>query len=107
MEYIKISDEAYEEFKGFLEYSDIKNFNIRISYLGKKCSGCIFNIAEGKIEKKDIVVTIKDITFIINPNLIKEYEGFIILSDNENNKQGLILKPINEPESLCNVCPGC
>jgi HesB-like selenoprotein len=107
MDYIKISDEAYEEFKGFLEYSNIKNFNIRISYLGKKCSGCVFNIDVGKVEERDTVANVKEITFIMNDSLIKTYGGFIVLSDNENNGQGLILKPIIEPESPCNVCSGC
>jgi HesB-like selenoprotein len=107
MSYIKISDKAYDEFKGFLEYSNIKNYNIRISYLGKKCSGCVFNIDVGKIQEQDTVETVKDITFIMNNELIKSYGGFIILSDDENNGNGLILKPIIEPESLCNACAGC
>jgi HesB-like selenoprotein len=107
MENIKISEEAYEEFKGFLDYNKLPNYDLRISYMGRNCSGLIFNIDNGVKEDNDIVEKVKDINFIMDEELIKEYGGFIILSNNENEGRGLELRSVIEPKSPCTVCPGC
>jgi iron-sulfur cluster insertion protein len=107
MSNIIISNEAYEEFKGFLDYNKVENYNLRITYLGKKCSGPIFNISSDTVRKDDIVEAVKDINFLLTSDLINEYGGFIILSNEENKGHGLILKPVIEPVNSCNICPGC
>lgn len=107
MENLIISDEAYEEFRGFLRSVNFTNTSLRIKYLGKKCSGPVFNIDMGTECSSDVVVEVKDLKFIMNKDLITEYGGFEILSSNENNGEGLILKPIIEQESGCSICPGC
>ena len=109
MNYIQISEEGYEEFKGFLDYSysTTDNHTIRISYIGRNCDGTTFNIDLGKEEPDDIVEKVKDITFIMSKDLIDEFQGFIILSNNENNGNGLEFKPVVAPPSPCTVCPGC
>lgn len=107
MSYINISEEAYDEFKGFLDYNKVENYNLRIAYLGKKCSGPVFNISTCSKNDSDVVEQIKDINFIINKELINEYGGFKILSDKENDGQGLILKPVIAQMNNCNICPGC
>jgi HesB-like selenoprotein len=107
MSYINISDEAYVEFKDFLEFNKVENYNLRIAYLGRRCSGPIFNIATCSENTNDIVEQIKEISFIMNKELIDEYGGFEILSSNENQGEGLILKPMIAPVNNCNICPGC
>ncbi len=107
MKYITISEEGYKEFDGFLDSINFSSKNLRIRYLGKKCSGPVFNIDFGVEGKGDIVEEVKDIKFIMHKELLDEYGGFIILSNNENNGQGLILKPVIEPVGGCSVCPGC
>ena len=107
MSYINISDEAYVEFKDFLEFNKVENYNLRITYLGKKCSGPIFNISAGSENANDLVEQINDINFIMNKELITEYGGFEILSSNENAGEGLILKPMIKQVNNCNICPSC
>lgn len=107
MENLVISDEAYEEFMGFLKSTNFTNKNLRIKYLGRRCSGPIFNIDIGKPVATDAIEEVKELKFIINKDLINEYGGFMILSNNENNGDGLILKPVIEPENNCSICPGC
>jgi HesB-like selenoprotein len=107
MSYITISEEAYNEFKGFLELNNVESYNLRIAYLGKKCSGPVFNISICKESPNDITEQVEDINFIMNKELINEYGGFEILSDKENDGQGLLLKPIIAPVNNCNICPGC
>jgi HesB-like selenoprotein len=107
VKYITISEEGYKEFKTFLNSINFKAENLRIRYLGKKCSGPVFNIDIGIEGKGDIVEEVKDMKFIMHKELIDEYGGFIILSNSENNGQGIILKPVIEPVSGCSICPGC
>lgn len=107
MKNIIISDEAYEEFSGFLKSINFNNLDLRIKYLGRKCSGPVFNVDAGTACATDIVEEIKDMKFIINKDLITEYGGFVILSSSENAGEGLILKPVIEPENNCSICPGC
>lgn len=107
MDIIEISHEAYKEFKDYLDSSNVTTYNLRISYMGKDCKGPIFNIAEGTEDPNDIVVDLNEVTFYIGQELIDEYEGFIILSNNENNGQGLEFKPIKPPANPCIGCSGC
>lgn len=107
MNNIRISEEAYKEFKDFLDYNNVENYNLKITYMGRNCAGPVFNIDTGKQGPNDILEQVKDINFFIGKDLIDEYEGFIILSNNENNGKGLELKPVKAPKSGCSVCPGC
>ena len=71
MKNITISQEAYTEFKAFLEENKITDFNIRINFAGFACSGPI-------------------------------------LSSEENEGNGLSLKPVIAPEGGCGgSCSGC
>lgn len=105
MGYINISDEAYSEFKSFLDSTNITDYNLRISYLGRNCSGLTFNLDNDISNENDICDKIHEINFIANKDLVEEYGGFIILSNNENNQNGLELKPVITPKCDCSVCP--
>jgi hypothetical protein len=106
MSYIKISDEAYEEFKSFLEYNSVVSNNLKISYLGRRCSGPVFNISYEDGCESDLSERVGEINFIFSRDLIDEYGGFIILSNTENSGDGLIFKPLKESDCCnCNVCP--
>jgi iron-sulfur cluster insertion protein len=111
MNKVIISDEAYTEFKGFLDENKVESYNIRINFAGNSCSGPAFNISiEDSIEAKkenDIVEQVKDINFIVEKALIDEFDGFTILSTEENNGRGLSLRPLTAPEGGCSSCPGC
>lgn len=107
MSNVRISDEAYKEFKGFLDGHCLENYNLRVTYMGKNCKGVTFNINCEEQQPDDIVEQIKDIKFFIPQELIDEYEGFIILSNRENKGQGLEFKPMKVPKSNCTVCEGC
>ncbi|AJA47633.1 HesB family protein [Clostridium pasteurianum DSM 525 = ATCC 6013] len=107
MSFMKVSDQAYEEFKGFLVNTNVQNFNLRITYVGRNCNGLTFNLDYGVKGENDVEEQVKDITFIIDKDALEEFEGFTILSNEENNGEGLELKALKVPESPCTVCPGC
>ena len=108
MKNITISEEAYNEFKGFLEENNITDSNIRINFAGFACSGPIFNISISQATDADEVEKIHDISFIYEKTLIDQFGGFIILSSEENEGNGLSLKPVIQPEGGCGgSCSGC
>lgn len=104
MKFMKVSDEAYHEFKNFLDSCNMQNYNLKISYLGTNCSGPVFNIDAGKLGDDDISDKVKDINFIASKEIIDVCGGFSILSSNENRGKGLELKPFTAPPSGCNGC---
>ena len=103
-----MSEEAYNEFKDFLDENKIDNYNIRIEFAGSGCSGPSFNIAVSEKEEDDIVIKIGEINFLIKPEIVDEYGIFTIVSSEENEGRGLSLRPLLEPEgSGCGGCSGC
>ncbi|MBP2032062.1 HesB-like selenoprotein [Clostridium algifaecis] len=106
MKIIQMSDEAYTEFKSLLDENNVNNYNLRINYAGKNCSGAIFNISFGEESTEDFSEKIKDINFIVERNLINEYVGFKFLSNNESGGNGLKLEPVLSPKT-CEGCSGC
>ena len=107
MNNILISDEAFEEFKSFLDENKVENYNIRIYFAGNSCSGAVFNVSVEEPQEGDVLEQIKDISFIIKQELIDEFTGFTILSNDENGGRGLALRPLNAPEGGCDTCGGC
>lgn len=108
MKNVNISEEAYNEFKAFLEENTITDLNIRINFAGSGCSGPIFNISVSTASDDDEVEKINDISFIYEKSLIEKFGGFIILSSEENEGGGLSLKPVIAPEGGCGgSCSGC
>ncbi|MPQ45346.1 HesB-like protein [Clostridium tarantellae] len=105
MNKITMSKEAYTEFKNFLDENNITDLNIRINLAGYGCSGPAFNITIDNENEEDIVEKFEDIKFIMTPNLIDTFGGFMILSTEENEGRGLTLKPL--VESMENNCGGC
>lgn len=106
MNKITMSDEAYNEFKNFLDDSKVESYNIRINLAGVGCSGPMFNISVSEVREGDISEKVKDITFIAEEGLIKEYGGFIIVSSEENEGRGLSLRPVIKSEGGCSSCGG-
>lgn len=106
MKNITISEEAYNEFVDFLKENNVDNFNIRINLAGYACSGPVFNISVSEATENDIVEVVNDITFIAEKTIIDEFEGFIIVSSEENNGNGLSLKAVNPGEGGCGSCGG-
>ena len=95
-----VSEEAYKEFKAFLEENEVENYSIRINLAGFGCSGPAFNITVDEAKEGDISEKINDIT------LIAEFGGFRLLSSEENGGRGLSLKPVIEVEGGCGSCGG-
>lgn len=107
MNKITLSEEAYNEFKAFLDENKVEGYNIRINLAGFGCSGPVFNITVDEAKETDLVEKINDITFFAEKSLIDEYGGFIILSTEENDGRGLSLRPVIQPEGGCGTCGGC
>lgn len=106
MKNITISEEAYKEFKDFLDENKVEGYNIRINLAGYACHGPAFNISISEPTDTDVTEVVNDITFIVEESLIDEFGGFIILSTEENEGRGLSLKPVIAPEGGCGSCGG-
>lgn len=107
MNKITLSEEAYNEFKSFLDENKVEGYNIRINLAGFGCSGPVFNITVDEAKETDLVEKINDITFFAEKSLVDEYGGFIILSTEENDGRGLSLRPVIQAEGGCGTCGGC
>lgn len=106
MKNMTINEEAYKEFKEFLDENKVESYNIRINLGGFACSGPVFNISVSEPTDADVTEVVNDITFIMEKSLIDEFGGFIILSSEENEGRGLSLKPVIAPEGGCSSCGG-
>ncbi|MDU2156762.1 HesB-like protein, partial [Clostridium sp.] len=63
MDKILISEEAYKEFKSFLDENEVDNYSIRINLAGFGCSGPAFNISVDEAKEGDVTQKVNDITF--------------------------------------------
>lgn len=106
MKNITISEQAYKEFKEFLDENKVESYNIRINLAGMACSGPVFNITIDEATDDDVVEVVNEVKFIIEKRLITEFGGFILSSSEENNGNGLSLKPVIAPEGGCSSCGG-
>lgn len=104
-----MSDAAYAEFKNFLASNNITDTNVRISLAGHACSGPRFGLMIDQAKENDATVTVKDLNFMVDKELFEEFEGFQILSSEENFGQGMVLRPnkVVESEDGCSSCSGC
>lgn len=107
MKNVTMNENAYKEFKEFLDENKVEGYNVRINLAGYGCSGPAFNISISEAREEDVTEVINDITFIIEKNLIDDFGGFLILSSEENEGKGISLKPVIQPaESGCSTCGG-
>lgn len=106
MDKILISEEAYNEFKAFLDENEVENYSIRINLAGFGCSGPAFNISVDDVKEGDLTQKVQDITFVVEEKLVDEFGGFKLLSTEENEGRGLSLKPVIEAEGGCGSCGG-
>lgn len=106
-ELLVMSDAAYEEFIQFLRSNQVKKNNIRITLAGYACSGPRFGLMVDDKKDGDMETVVKDLTFYIESNLYDEFEGFQILSTEENLGQGMVLRPNKVVESDCGTCSSC
>lgn len=106
---IEISDAGYEEFNDLLEANEIEPKVVRLALAGFGCSGPRFGLMVDDPTEDDYVEVVKDITYIVAKDLYNEYEGFVILSDEENFGGGMSLRPKKIDESAgCSTCAtGC
>lgn len=106
-ELMTLSDDAYEEFLNFLNTNNVEEITIRISLAGHACSGPRFGLVVDQKKDNDVVSTIKDMTFLVEKDLYEEYEGFQILSTDENKGQGMVLRPNKIVDIDCGSCSSC
>lgn len=108
MNFFKITDLAYNEFKRFLKDKSITSSYIRIYLTGMSCQGPVFNITLDEPKAEDLVQKVEDINFIVDKNLFIKYSGFLLLCGEENGLGTFSLEPIFKPEnSSCSGCSGC
>ncbi|ETA79629.1 HesB family protein [Youngiibacter fragilis 232.1] len=106
---IEMSEEAYSEFFDLLEINEIEPKIVRIALAGYGCSGPSFGLMMDEPGASDVVQVYEDITFIVAKELYEEYDGFKVLSDDENYGGGMSLRPRNtDTASGCSTCAsGC
>lgn len=107
MKNVTMNEDAYKEFKEFLDENNVEGYNVRINLAGYGCSGPAFNISISEAREDDVTEVVNEITFIIEKTLIDDFGGFLILSSEENEGKGISLKPLIQPaESGCSTCGG-
>ena len=106
-ELLTMSNVAYDEFLNFLRSNNVEKNNIRISLAGYACSGPRFGLMVDDQKDGDMEITIKDLTFYVESALYNEFEGFQILSTEENMGQGMVLRPNKVAETDCGSCSSC
>lgn len=106
MKAITMSDAAYTEFKQFLDDNKVENYNIRVNLAGIGWSGPMFNIVLDEQSENDVVEKVQDINFMVDKELVDEYQGFVILSTEENDGRGLSLKSVVDAGGGCSSCGG-
>jgi len=106
---IDISEEGYQEFNDLLAANEIEPKVVRLALAGFGCSGPRFGLMVDDPTDSDVVEVVKDITFIVSKDLYNEYEGFVILSDEENFGGGMSLRPKKVDDAAgCSTCAtGC
>ncbi|MBC2581655.1 HesB-like protein [Clostridium sp. DJ247] len=108
MNFLKISDLAYKEFKNFLEGKNADSNNVRIYVGGTSCHGPFFNITIDEARQGDLTQKVEDITFIVNKGIFAEYGDFVLLCGEENGLGTFSIEPVIAPESSgCSGCAGC
>lgn len=103
---IFIDDTAYNEFKKLLDDANAESYSVRIALDRVGCSGPIFCVYIDQATDEDDVETVKEITFISEKSLNEKYGGFIFVSNEENNGNGLGMKPVVAPSDGCSGCSG-
>ncbi len=114
MNKMTMSNEAYNEFINFLNDNNVSERSMRVHFVGMSCHGAAFNISVDETKEDDVIATVKDLTFVMEPSLIDKFGGFIFLSSEENEDHGLSLKPLLTPiieedgcdGSCCSSCGG-
>ena len=114
MNKMTMSDDAYNEFINFLNENNVSERTMRVHFVGMSCHGAAFNISVGEAKEDDILATVNDLTFVMEPSLIDNFGGFMFLSSEEIEGQGLALKPLLTPiieedgcdGSCCSSCGG-
>jgi len=104
---IFIDDTAYKEFKQLLDDANAKSYSVRIAIDQVGCRGPIFGVYLDEPGENDDVQLVKEITFICEKSIIKEFGGFIFVSSEENGGMGVGMKPVVNPASGCDSCSGC
>ena len=106
MSIVKMSPEAYKDFKGLLDDNKVENNTVRIIFAGMACSGPMFNLTIDEKKENDEVITIEEATILVDKQLVSEFGGFTVTCESENG-MGLFIEPVIKPEGGgCASCGG-
>lgn len=105
---VNMSEIAYAEFKELLRENDITSNVIRIYLAGMGWSGPAFNLVLDEQKNDDTVTQIKDMTFLVEKDLVNQFGSFTIKCGSENGRGGLTIETEIQSESGCGGgCSGC
>lgn len=107
MSAIKISNEAFKEFKDLLKNNQIETDTVRIVISGIGWGGPSFGLVLDEQKENDIVEKVEDMTFLVEGDINKEFGCLAIRSGEENGYGGLSIEPEKKPESGCSSCSSC
>ena len=108
MAVIHMSDIAYTEFKELLANNNIDSNVIRVYLAGMGWSGPAFNLVLDEQKENDATEQIKDLTFIVDKDLVKQYGSFTLKSGSENGRGGFSIESEIQVGSECGgSCSTC
>lgn len=108
MSIVKVSENAFKEFKKFLEENDVKTDVIRIHLAGMGCGGPAFNLVLDEKKEEDNVEVMDGLTFLVDKNVTEQFGELSLLCADENGMGGFSIETEKRVEGgCCSGCSGC
>lgn len=108
MSIVKISENAFKEFKQFLNDNEVTADVIRIHFAGMGWGGPAFSLVLDEQKESDNTEKMQDLTFLVDKDVTAQFGELTILSGEENGMGGFSIEPETKPEGGgCSSCSSC
>ena len=108
MNIIKVSENAFKEFKEFLKENEVTADVIRIHFAGMGWGGPAFSLVLDEQKETDNTQTVDGLTFLVDKEVTEQFGTLSLLSSEENGMGGFSIEPEKKPESNgCSSCSSC
>lgn len=101
MAVVQMSDVAYEDFIKLLQENNIDSNTIRIYLAGMGWGGPAFNLVLDEQKDSDVVEKIKDMSFLVDKDLVSQFGSLTLKSGRENGRDGFSIEPEIQAENDC------
>lgn len=108
MSIVKISENAFKEFKQFLNDNEVTADVIRIHFAGMGWGGPAFSLVLDEQKESDNTEEMQGLTFLVDKDVTAQFGKLTILSSEENGMGGFSIEPETKSEGGgCASCSSC